>query len=161
MHDVRSTFSAAGCQRVRTVIQSGNVLFEPPAGSARAILERIRGTLRTAIGEEPEIVLRTVHDLEAVIAAAPFKDAAADPGIKLYVAFLARKPRGVRRLPLILAKEGLEAVAIRGRDVFIISRRKKNGFFGFPNNFIEDELGVAATTRNWSTVRKIVEAARR
>ncbi len=35
--------------------------------------------------------------------------------------------------------------------------RKKNGFFGFPNNFIEDALDVPATTRNWSTMTKIVE----
>jgi hypothetical protein len=33
---------------------------------------------------------------------------------------------------------------------FIVSRRKKNGFFGFPNNFIEQQLRIPATTRNWS-----------
>lgn len=43
------------------------------------------------------------------------------------------------------------------REVFIVSRRKKNGFYGFPNNFIEKELRVPATTRNWSTLTKIVE----
>jgi hypothetical protein len=50
---------------------------------------------------------------------------------------------------------------MRNRDVFIVSRRKKNGFYGFPNNFIEKELGVSATSRNWTTVTKIVEFARR
>jgi hypothetical protein len=46
-------------------------------------------------------------------------------------------------------------------EVFIVSRRKKNGFYGFPNNFIEKELGVSATTRNWSTLTRIVELARK
>jgi uncharacterized protein (DUF1697 family) len=41
-----------------------------------------------------------------------------------------------------------------------VSRPKKNGFFGFPNNFIEERLGVSATTRNWSTVTKIANLAR-
>jgi uncharacterized protein (DUF1697 family) len=32
--------------------------------------------------------------------------------------------------------------------------------YGFPNNFIEKEFGVPATSRNWSTVKKIVELSR-
>ena len=47
------------------------------------------------------------------------------------------------------------------REVFIVSRRKKNGFFGFPNAFIEQELGVSVTSRNWSTVTKIATAKAR
>ena len=60
-----------------------------------------------------------------------------------------------------LPKEGLEAIAITAREVFVVSRRKKNGFYGFPNNFIEKELDVSATTRNWSTVTKIVYQLRK
>ena len=59
-----------------------------------------------------------------------------------------------------LPKERVEAIAMTDREVFIVSRRKKNGFYGFPNNFIEKELGVPATTRNWSTVTRIVEFLR-
>lgn len=38
----------------------------------------------------------------------------------------------------------------------LVSRRKANGFFGLPNNFIEEQLKVVATTRNSSTVTTIV-----
>jgi hypothetical protein len=47
------------------------------------------------------------------------------------------------------------------REVFVVSRRKKNGFFGFPNNFIEEALAVSATTRNWSSIIKIVDFVRK
>ena len=93
--------------------------------------------------------------------AAPFKQSKPGSDAKLYVAFLARKPTRRPQFPLLLPKEELEAVAMTDREVFIVSRRKKNGFFGFPNNFIETELGVPATTRNWSTVTKIVEVLKR
>ena len=83
------------------------------------------------------------------------------PRVKLYVAFLARAPRVKLRFPVLLPKEALEAVAMTEREVFIVSRPKKNGFFGFPNNFIEHVLDVPATTRNWSTMTKIVELAGR
>ena len=76
--------------------------------------------------------------------------------MKLHVVFLSRRPRNKPRLPLISSKEVLEAVKIVNREVYVVSGRKKNGMYGFPNNFIEHELGVPATTRNWSTVTKIV-----
>jgi len=49
---------------------------------------------------------------------------------------------------------------MKNLDVFTVSRRKKDGFYGFPNNFIEQELGVVATSRNWSTVTRIAELVR-
>ena len=47
------------------------------------------------------------------------------------------------------------------REIFVVSRPKKNGFYGFPNAVVESELGVSATSRNWNTVIKLVELARR
>lgn len=48
------------------------------------------------------------------------------------------------------------AAKLKNLDVFIVSRKKKNGFYDFPNNFIEKEFGVPATTGNWTTVTKKV-----
>jgi hypothetical protein len=33
--------------------------------------------------------------------------------------------------------------------------------YGFPNAFVEAHLGIAATSRNWSTVTKLVAFANR
>jgi hypothetical protein len=54
----------------------------------------------------------------------------------------------------------VEAIAMKNLELFVISRPRKNGFYGFPNAFTEKELGVAATTRNWNTVTRIVALAR-
>jgi uncharacterized protein (DUF1697 family) len=160
MTDLRDTFAAAGCKNVRTYIQSGNVVFESPAGKSTATFAKIRAKLRDLIGSEPDVMFRTVSELEAIVKAAPFKSVIAEPLIKLYVVFLAEKPRLKPTLPLISEKEALEAISLKNLEVFIVSRRKPNGFFGFPNNFIEKELGIIATSRNWSTVTKIVDFAR-
>jgi len=51
---------------------------------------------------------------------------------------------------------------VRGLLVLnVVSRRKKNGSFGFPNAFVEKTLGVSATSRNWTTVTKIAALVRR
>jgi uncharacterized protein (DUF1697 family) len=110
---------------------------------------------------EPAIMLRTLRELEALVKSAPFKALAKDRHAKMYVAFLRKAPKPCPTCPLLHEKEALEVIAIAGRDALVVSRPKRSGFYGFPNNFIEDELGVAATTRSWSTVTKVVEFAAR
>lgn len=156
MSDAREVFAAAGGREVRTCIQSGNILFEASPQHAEKILRRARSALRTLLGEEPLVVLRTVAEIEDLVRATPFRKYQRERLIKLYVAFLSHAPRKKPAFPLASSKEALEAIAARGPHVFIVSRRKPNGFFGFPNNFIEKELGIPATSRNWSTVSRIV-----
>ena len=125
------------------------------------MLQAVRVTLRRVLGEEPEILLRKRRDVEGLLGAAPFTPRQASSTTKLYVTFLSRRSLVRPRLPLGSPKERLEAVAMTDLEVFLVSRRKKNGFYGFPNGFVEETLGVSATTRNWSTVKKLVELARR
>jgi uncharacterized protein (DUF1697 family) len=160
MTDLKSAFECAGCANVETLIQSGNVVFESAEKKRTALFQNIQTELRSLVGDQPVLMTRTARELERVMEAAPFKRSKAPPDAKLYVAFLARKPTSRPKFPLVLPKEELEAIAMTDREVFIVSRRKKNGFYGFPNNFIEKELGVSATTRNWSTVTKIVDQLR-
>lgn len=160
MTDLRAAFEAAGCRHVRTYIASGNVLFESPARGTGSIVQKVRRKLRTLIGQEPEILCLTAAEMTRVLTDAPFTGRETTSGAKLYVTFLAEKPRRTPALPLVSSKEALEVIGISGREAFVVSRLKKNGFFGFPNTFIEEQLGVPATSRNWSTVTKIVELAR-
>jgi uncharacterized protein (DUF1697 family) len=85
------------------------------------------------------------------------KDFEKEPGLKLYAVFLSEPPRTKPTFPLVSPVERLEAVKMKNLDVFVVSRRKKSGLYGFPNNFVEKELGVSATSRNWSTVSRIVQ----
>jgi uncharacterized protein (DUF1697 family) len=128
MSDLRDAFKVAGCKDVSTYIQSGNVIFESPEEDSAAMFRKIRVKLRDLFGSEPGILFRTVRDLEGIVRAAPFRDFHAEPGIKLYVAFLAEKTRTRPRFPLVSAKEALEAIEMKSREVFIVSRRKQNGF---------------------------------
>ena len=155
MSDLRGVFAAAGCRNVTTFIQSGNVLFDSPERGIPTILRSLRGHLRRLVGDEPDVLLRTAEEVTGLLACAPFRKIRAGAGVKHYVVFLSQAPRPRLRLPLVVPKEALEVVGIADRDLFVVSRRKKNGSFGFPNAFIEKELGVSATTRNWTTVTKV------
>ncbi len=155
MADLTAGFASAGCRNVTTLIQSGNVRFDCEDAQAQ-VLARLRVSLAPLIGGEPQIALRSLRQVQALVRRAPFAAVEDEPGIKLYVVFLMAPRRVTPQLPLVDAKEQLEVIGTTRHDVFVISRRKANGFYGFPNSFVEKVFGVAATSRNWSTVRKMV-----
>jgi uncharacterized protein (DUF1697 family) len=153
--ELTRAFAAAGAEDPRTVMQSGNVIFGVHGG-VRGVLEFARSSLARSAGDEIVVVARSHRDLRAIVERAPFGALETDPRVKLYVAFLSAKPRRAPRLPLRLSREELTLVAVDGPNAYVVSRRKPSGFYGFPNNFVEDVLGATATTRNWSTVKRLL-----
>jgi uncharacterized protein (DUF1697 family) len=151
----------AGCHAVRTYIQSGNVVFEARPDQTAALFKRITATIAGLFDRCPAVMFRTVDQLQRILSEDPFKRARRDSTAKFYVTFLAAAPEKPPAFPVALPKEALEAIGMNALDVFMISRPKPNGFYGFPNDLVEKTMGVEATTRNWSTVSKIVEFAAR
>lgn len=158
MEALRKTFESLGFKNVRTYIQSGNVIFEAGKRESTLTLEVEKKLLR-ALGHEVAVILTTLPDLARVVKQDPFKRIKSNNDMMLFVTFLSAEPSSRPNLPLASATENLDVIALQDRAAFIVARRKKTGWFGFPNNFVEKQLGVLGTTRNWSTVKKIVEFA--
>jgi uncharacterized protein (DUF1697 family) len=158
MADLKRAFVNAGAENVSTYIQSGNVIFDAPASSAAQarLFTAIQTNLDTLIGKKVDVMYRTDADLQGIIKADPFKGIDVQGDLKLYVTFLKDKPARKPRLPLIVEKDGLEIINVRGNDIFVVSRPVGKGRYGVPNLFFEKEFGIPATTRNWNTVRKIL-----
>jgi uncharacterized protein (DUF1697 family) len=158
MADVVRAFEQAGCREVTSYGHAGNLLWSQD--SRGVPVDDIRARLAALVGGAAEMAVRTERQLRAVVTAAPFGPLGDDRRLKLYVVFLARPAKQLPPLPLVDARECLELVAVRGRDAYVVSRRKPNGMFGFPNAFVEAALGVPATSRNWSTVTRVVALLR-
>ena len=160
MADLKTAFEDAGCVNVRTFIASGNVLFDARSEMPAALLKRVRAACRDLLGAEPVICFRTLDEIDLILAANPFGRLVDDRSIKLYVAFLDRTPASPPKLPIVDAKELIEITTGLDRELFIVSRRKPSGMWGFPNG-VAESLGVMSTTRNWNTVTKLAAFARR
>ena len=158
MNDLRPVFEAAGCRNVATYIQSGNVVFD---ADDEATLPSTVQAVSTHIGAPAQIMFRSLPQLEAIVVAQPFEPYLTDRTLKLYVVFLASAPPATPALPIVDAKEALELIAVRSHEAYVVSRPKPTRMYGFPNNFVEAHLGVAATSRNWSTVTKLLVFASR
>ena len=157
MDALRKVFETAGFKNVRTFQQAGNVVFETAAKNPKKKIEKL---LSKSFNPDLRAIIFTVDELARFTKQDPFKRV--EPGdVMLCVAFLADKPAQKPKLPLESTTEKLELIAVKDRAAFVVARRKKTGWFGFPNNFVEKELGVTATTRQWSTLRKLIYFAER
>lgn len=161
MEDLRRCIAAAGFKNVRTFIASGNVLFDAPDTNPDLIARNIEKKLRKTFAHEIAVVVLKIAELRRTIKFDPFKHLPPSKEVMLFVTFLSSAPSRKIKLPMRSVTENLEVIAVKGQVVFMVARHKKNGWFGFPSNYLEKELAVIATTRNWSTVKKIaaLEAA--
>lgn len=157
MADLRAVFEGSGFRNVSTYIQSGNVIFDAKETNADAVVRKIEKKILQSLGHEVTVILRTATELKGCVKGDPFKGVGPDEEVTKFVTFMSAEPIKKPRLPFLIAKENAEILAIKNRTAFIVCRRKENGLFGFPNAFLEKELGVSATTRNPRTVMKILE----
>lgn len=159
MTDLCAAFQSAGCRNATSFIQSGNVIFDSTTAETAPLFRKIHDKVRALAGGDPQIVYRTVDALEALARTNPFDGLEDDRLLKLYVVFLAANPSKRPRLPIEDTKERLEAIGRKRLDVLVVSRRKPNGMYGFPNAFVEQAYGAPATSRNWNTVKKLIHRA--
>ncbi|HMH45691.1 MAG TPA: DUF1697 domain-containing protein [Pyrinomonadaceae bacterium] len=158
MEALAAVFRAAGFRNVRTYIASGNVIFDSRGTNTDILAKKIEKKLTTNFGHEIAVLVYSLAELEALVELNPFGRIRRGKDVMLFVVLLRDKSsRG--KLPLESRTEKFKGLALVDRAAFIVARRKKTGWFGFPNNFIEKEFGVTATTRNWSTLEKILIVA--
>jgi uncharacterized protein (DUF1697 family) len=158
MKQLADVLTAAGFRNVRTYIASGNVIFETSAKDPARITKRMERHLLNALGYEITVIIRSIDDLRAILKRNPFKKPKPSADEMLFVTFLASPPTVKPRLPLRSKTENMEVIALTDGAAFIVAHRKKTGWFGFPHTFAEKEFKVPTTTRNWSTVVRIVAA---
>jgi uncharacterized protein (DUF1697 family) len=158
MDQLSRVFVSAGFKNVRTLIASGNVSFDAPETETNALAQKIEKRLSKAFGHEVPVTVRTIDELKALVKRNPFKQIKTSQDVMLCVAFLFSPPSQKLKFPLVFPKEKLEVLMVNSGAAFIVARRKSNGWFTFPHEFVEKTFGVRSTTRNWSTVQKLAAA---
>lgn len=154
MAALKKAFESMGFRDARTVLASGNVVFEASGKDPHLDLTVARG-LEKAFGFPVKVVLRTVRELRALVASEPFGSVLSDPDVRLYVTFLApRKAAGAPpRLPA--PAKGFRILRAGQGEVFSVVRLSPDA--GTPDlmAFLERAFGREVTTRNWQTVTKL------
>lgn len=152
MADLKRMFEEMGLENVQTYIQSGNVIFESGETEAASLEARIERELEKSSGYKIQLFVRKMREVQAIESKSPFT---AQANQTVFVAFLKKKPARKEQQALLDLKSEADEFAIKGREVYNLRRDREQSVFS--NNFIEKLLKIPATTRNMTTLPKIVE----
>lgn len=153
MDRLRALFESAGLTNVSTLIASGNVVFDArrAPGSLETLIE---GTLEAALGYEVTTMVRTPEEVLAVVAHAERGELTPSPDGGLYVGFLKHAPGDGAARAVARMSTGTETLVVHQRELYWRSagRFSESTING---TALGKALGVAMTTRNITTVRKL------
>jgi uncharacterized protein (DUF1697 family) len=155
MAALRTFFDELGFAGARTLLQSGNVVFQIGGPSDPAIERRLEAEAEKRLGLRTRFFVRNTAEWQALIDGNPFPDEALRDPSHLVAMCLKDVPSGSAVTALQAAIKGPELVrAGSGRHVYItypdgIGRSKLTA------TVIEKALGSPGTARNWNTVLKL------
>jgi uncharacterized protein (DUF1697 family) len=154
MADLRTLVSKLGFADVRSLLQSGNLVFRGGARSTAQIETLLEAELKKRLALEVVFFVRTAEEWGTLVARNPFREEAErDPGHLVAVLFK-EAPSAVKVKELTAAITGPEVVRAKGRAAYIVYP-EDIGHSRLTNALIEKKLGTRATARNWNTVLKL------
>ena len=143
MADLQALCTSLGFRDVRTLLQSGNVVFRARRATAKQIEE--------AVGVR--VMLRTEAELRGVVANNPF-DPVRNPS-QLLVAFLERDAPDDAAARLRKVYSGPDVFHVAGRELYV-DYLEGIGKSKLTHTLLERTLGMATTMRNWNTVNRLL-----
>ncbi|MEO7001706.1 MAG: DUF1697 domain-containing protein [Ktedonobacterales bacterium] len=160
MERLRELFAELGFTDVRTYIQTGNVFFASAETDRKALTETIERHLRAALGYDAPVFLRTIAELEQILASDPFGALDVTPDMRLCITFTADAIPHDLTLPLRSPKNDMEIIATTDHEAFVvwylIGGRPPSS-----SAFLDTSIGKRTTTRFFHTTAKILAAAQK
>jgi uncharacterized protein (DUF1697 family) len=152
MADLRALVEALGYRDVRTLLNSGNIVFTGARAAPERVASRIEGALVERTGVSARVMVLTAEMLAAAIRENPFADVADDPA-RLLVAVLAGADARSRLAPLLERDWAPDALALGGHAAYLWC---PSGILESPVlTAVGRALGDGVTTRNWTTMTKL------
>ena len=157
MAKLKEEFESLGFRSVKTLLASGNVIFQTKRTEPAALAEKIASALEKTFKRRLDVIVLSIEELEKLEARNPFKGIKVTPEMGLYVTFLSEKPKsagipklGSANFKILSVKDGMICSVVR--------RSADKGTVDFMSA-LEKKFGKKVTTRNWNTVVKIIKNA--
>jgi uncharacterized protein (DUF1697 family) len=153
---LRAVFEDLGFANVKTVISSGNVLFESPSGNIAALETKIEKAIQARLGFSSTTIIRNRDQLQELVDRKPFKDLEHGPKTYLTVTFLKHPAQTTLKAPYRVENRDYEILGIYDRAICCVldqtSARTPDLMV-----WLEKQFGKEITTRTWKTVERILK----
>jgi uncharacterized protein (DUF1697 family) len=153
MSELRAVCEKAGCEGVRTLLASGNVVLKAKFES-EALEKMLERAIEKDLGLKTDVFARSVAEMEGVIDSNPFSRFAKERPNHLQVLFLRKKPSAAEKKAIEAPQEGEETARVVGREIFVTYPQ------GIGRSKWKLKLKAGpVTARNWNTVTKLAALA--
>jgi len=153
MTDLRNFIAQLGLEDVRSLLQSGNLVFSSKVRTSTELERFLETEAADRLSLEVDFFVRTPDEWKSIIRQNPFrKEAERDPG-HLVVLFLKAAPSVEDMVALQAAIRGPETVRAKGKQAYIFFPDGQ-GRSKLTSGILEKHLG-RGTGRNWNTVLKL------
>jgi uncharacterized protein (DUF1697 family) len=159
MSDVRSLLSDLRFDGVRSLLQTGNVVFRDGSKTGASLERLLEAKAEKRLGLSTAFLVRTANEWGAIIQRNPFPDEAVSDPAHLVVLFLKDAPSPSAVKALQAAIKGPEVIRADGKQLYIVYPAGI-GRSTLTNKLMEDKLGTRGTGRNWNTVLKLAALAK-
>ena len=158
MADLRNLLANLGFANVRSILQSGNLVFESHVSTTSRLEVHLTQAAKAHLALETEFFVRTAREWRAIVTGNPFPNEAKRDPAHLVVMLLKNADDRKHVAALEKAIPGREAIRAGGRHIYIVYP-DGIGESRLTNTLIEQKLGAQGTARNWNTVLKIASLA--
>jgi uncharacterized protein (DUF1697 family) len=156
MPELRAALEAKGFRDVSTYVQSGNVVLSSRSSPER-VAAGVNQLVKSRFGFDAVVLVRSQAELADVVQRSPLAKIAVDPKRHLVTFMSAELPRDLaEKLRKVAGPQ--EEFAIIGREVY---SWHPDGVGRSPlwERIAGKALGIAATSRNWTTVTTLLAMA--
>ncbi len=158
MHNekLRGALESLGFTNVRSVISSGNVLFESEQKDTKKMENMIEATWPEQLGFHSTTIIRSLGELENLMTFNPFRGLEHTSATNLNVTFLKKPPSQMPEIAFAPEEKGYRIVAATDRELFSVidlTAAKTPELMGW----LEKQFSREITTRTWKTVGRVVE----
>jgi uncharacterized protein (DUF1697 family) len=156
MADLKKAMAKAGYANVKTLLASGNIVFEAKE-KGDVLRKNLETLLKKTFGFEVPVIVRTMDDVKMLLKKDPFKKIVVTENVRLYVTFLGEGSKAKRTItiPYQAPTGDFEILSANGSEVLSVLRLKPGTTTPKVMDVLEKEFGKNVTTRNWNTVEKI------
>jgi uncharacterized protein (DUF1697 family) len=157
MDRIRGLFEDMGFSKVSTFIASGNVIFSAKSDDVASLSARIEQCLAEKLGYDVATFIRTPAELEAIAAFENGSSGSDEPATSsLYVILLQAPAADELRSTFSDLSSEMDEFRFSGREVYWLIQGKISESPLFGRVFEKAIQGVPNTTRNITTIRRLV-----
>ncbi|MBI2429793.1 MAG: DUF1697 domain-containing protein [Ignavibacteriales bacterium] len=156
MDVLKKSFEDLGFKNVKTVIASGNVIFESTISDTTKLERKIEKGIAPVIKFHSDTIVRTIEEIRSFVKKNPFKKIKVTPETRLYVTFINDEQKSPLKFPV--QGKGYTMLGIFDRAVCIVIYLAETKTPDVMK--VLDKNWSPNTTRNWNTLERILKAAK-